>query len=73
MRTILTMGALAAALASATPVHADSFAYTGSPKQGEFYVRRSTAPQKPAWMKAHAEAPQPVARPVRGGIGLRMP
>jgi len=73
MRTILTMAVLAAGLAGATPVHADGFAYTGSPKQGEFYVRQPAAPQKPAWMNARAEAPQPVARPVRGGIGLRMP
>ena len=73
MRTILTMAVLAAALAGATPVHADGFTYTGSPKQGEFYVRQPAAPPKPSWMNARAEAPQPAARPVRGGIGLRMP
>ncbi|MBR0970524.1 MULTISPECIES: hypothetical protein [Bradyrhizobium] len=73
MQTILTMAILAAALAGATPTYADGFAYMGSPKQGEFFVRQSTAPQLPAWMNARAEAPQPVTRPVRGGIGLRMP
>lgn len=73
MKTILTMAILGAALACAIPAHADGFAYTGSPKQGEFYVRQTTAPQMPAWMNARAEAPQPVARPARGGIGLRTP
>lgn len=73
MKTILTMAVLSAALAGAVPAHADGFAYTGSPKQGEFFVRQSAMPQLPAWMNARAEAPQPVARPVRGGIGLRTP
>lgn len=73
MKTILTIIVLAAAVAGAAPAQADGFAYTGSPKQGEFYVRQTTAPQVPAWMNARAEAPQPVARPVRGGIGLRTP
>ncbi|MDN5004404.1 hypothetical protein ACFQZO_26520 [Bradyrhizobium sp. GCM10027634] len=73
MRTILTMVTLAAALAGAAPAHADGFAYTGSPKQGEFFVRQPAAPRAPDWMNARAEAPQPAARPVRGGIGLRMP
>ncbi|MBR0849042.1 hypothetical protein JQ543_14920 [Bradyrhizobium diazoefficiens] len=71
MKTLLTMAALAAALAAAAPAHADGFAYTGSPKQGEFFVRQ--APQVPDWMNARAEAPRPVARPLRGGIGLRTP
>ncbi|MBR0774641.1 hypothetical protein JQ625_07350 [Bradyrhizobium diazoefficiens] len=73
MKTLLTMAALAAALAAAAPAHADGFAYTGSPKQGEFFVRQATARQVPDWMNARAEAPRPVARPVRGGIGLRTP
>lgn len=73
MKTILTMTVLAAALTGAAPAHADGFAYTGSPKQGEFFVRQPTAPRMPAWMNARAEAPQPPPRPVRGGIGLRMP
>ncbi|MCP3406273.1 hypothetical protein [Bradyrhizobium sp. CCGB01] len=73
MKTILTITALAAALASAASARADGFAYTGSPKQGEFFVRQPTAPQMPPWMNARAEAPQTAPRPVRGGIGLRMP
>jgi hypothetical protein len=73
MKTTLTMAIVAAALAGTVPAHADGFTYTGSPKQGEFFVRQPTAPQVPAWMNARAEAPQPVARPARGGIGLRMP
>ncbi|MBR0827305.1 hypothetical protein JQ596_17405 [Bradyrhizobium manausense] len=73
MKTILTIAILATALAGIVPAQADGFAYTGSPKQGEFYVRQTTMPQVPAWMNARAEAPQPAARPVRGGIGLRSP
>lgn len=73
MKAILTIAVLAAALTGAAPAHADGFAYTGSPKQGEFFVRQTATPPVPAWMNARAEAPQTVARPVRGGIGLRTP
>ncbi|MBR0781803.1 hypothetical protein [Bradyrhizobium iriomotense] len=73
MKTLLTMAILAAAVAGAAPAHADGFAYMGSPKQGEFFVRQTTAPRAPDWMNARAETPRPVTRPVRGGIGLRAP
>jgi hypothetical protein len=73
MKTLLAMAVLAAALAAAAPAHADGFAYMGSPKQGEFFVPHATAPRVPDWMNARAEAPRPVAGPVRGGIGLRAP
>jgi len=73
MKTLLTMTFVAATLASAVPAHADGFAYMGSPKQGEFFVRQPAAPRAPDWMNARAEAPQATPHPVRGGIGLRMP
>ena len=73
MKTLLTTAILAAALAGAAPAHADGFAYTGSPKQGEFFVRHAAAPQMPAWMNARAEVPQSTVRATRGGIGLRAP
>ncbi|MBR0713474.1 hypothetical protein [Bradyrhizobium liaoningense] len=73
MKTILTTAILATAVADVVPAHADGFAYTGSPKQGEFFIRQTAMPQVPAWMNARAEAPRPAARPVRGGIGLRSP
>lgn len=75
MTKVLTVAVLAAALAGtgAALARADGFAYTGSPKQGEFFVRRAVQPRMPAWMNARAEVPQPAARPVRGGIGLRAP
>jgi hypothetical protein len=73
MKALWTMVFVAAALSGAAPAHADGFAYTGSPKQGEFFVRQRAAPRTPDWMNARAEAPQPAPRPVRGGIGLRMP
>ena len=72
MKTILAAAIVTTALIGTAPAQADGFAYTGSPKQGEFFVRQSTMPQKPAWMNARAEA-QTTARPVRGGIGLRAP
>ncbi|OPY98598.1 hypothetical protein A5906_31310 [Bradyrhizobium sacchari] len=73
MKTFLTMAIVAAALAGSVSAHAGGFAYMGSPKQGEFYVRPPTAPRAQDWMNARAEAPRPVTRPTRGGIGLRAP
>ncbi|MBB4371833.1 hypothetical protein GGD63_004634 [Bradyrhizobium sp. cir1] len=73
MKTLLTMAIVAAALGSAASAHADGFAYMGSPKQGEFFVRQPTVPKVPSWTNARAEAARPATRPVRGGIGLRMP
>lgn len=73
MKMQLTTALAAVALTCAGPAHADGFAYKGSPKQGEFFVRQLSARPAPDWTNARAQMPPPAAPPARGGIGLRLP